>query len=523
MLNSSASTTTAVVNARLVSFDGSQSRASCFLVEDGRVSMVGSVVDVLSRAGGAPVIDCAGSFVVPGFVDGHCHFELTCTTTDGWVAVHTPPFHSLAAIAAEIRSSLDRPSGDCEWLLCRSSFSMQEKVEEQRLFTRHELDAISTERPIAVFASLHVASLNTPALRELGLWHRDAVHPFHGVVHRDEAGVPTGVVTEVFMMVPVPVTAEGFERAVVQHGRDLFSASGTTTVHSMPENLGQIEQLRSLHTAGAMSLRQRYYLISPGVATLDEADELSRLDAEGSMFRFGGIKVFVNGCGHDGEGVPLDDVKWSQESLDAFVRDADSRGFQLWLHSLNANGVRMAARAILGVTPDGSNPRRHRIEHGGDFIDLSDLGLVQASGALLVTTPQFLHSMTSDPSGPRAPLRTLLASGIRLVGGTDSTGTVPSSVSVLGNVATAVTRQRRDGSAFHPDEAIDAASALRLFTSGSAFGGFSEGSAGVIGPGSYADFVLLDRDPLSSDSGGAGATEVLATYLGGVQVWRNHG
>ncbi|MFM8353054.1 MAG: amidohydrolase, partial [Actinomycetales bacterium] len=471
-----------IVNARIDGRDAVGSDGSAILIHDGRIIAVGQDDDILGQGERLArstehvlqVTDAHGAALLPGFVDGHCHFELTCTTTDGWVHAHTPPLRSLAEVRKAVRAGLDRPRGDWDWLLCRSSFSMQEKVVEGRLLSRVELDAISSERPIAVFASLHVASLNTPALKRLGLWDPQAMHPFHGVIHRDASGTPTGVVTEVFMMVPPPVTPSGFDDAVCSHGRDMFSAAGTTTVLTMPENLDQIDRLRILHQQGRMSLRQRYYLISPGVATLDEAEQRRRDDAgntaEGDRFRFGGIKLFVNGCAHDGLGTPLDDLKWTQDELDDFVIDASRRGMQVWMHSLNANGVRMAARAMLAADPTGTNTLRHRIEHGGDFIDLGDLPLIKASGALLVTTPQFLHSMTTDPTGPKAPLRSLLAAGVRLIGGTDSTGTVPSSVSILGNIGTAVNRRRSDGTDFHPAEAISSAQAVDLFTTGSAFG-----------------------------------------------------
>lgn len=521
MLNSTESASHVVfVNARLIPLNGRPAHGTCLLVEDGRVAAVGSLMDVLPHSGGAPVIDCGGAAVLPGFVDGHCHFELTCVTTDAWVHVHTPPHRSLHEVAMSVRSALEEPRGASDWLLCRSSFSMHEKVEEGRLLLREELDAISDERPIAVFASLHVASLNSVALRRLGLWDADSPHPFHGVVHRHPDGTPTGVVTEIFMMVPTPMTPEQFDLSVMGHARDLFNASGTTTVHTMPENLDQVYRQRQLHRTGSMSLRQRYYLISPGVATLDEAEELARADCSADTFRFGGIKVFVNGCAHDGLGHPLDDVKWDQQQLDAFVGDASQRGFQVWMHSLNASGVRMAARAILSAYPDGSNPLRHRIEHGADFIDLQDLSVVKRSGALLVTTPQFLHSMTTDPTGPRAPLRSLLDSGIRLVGATDSTGTVPSSVSILGNVATAVARRRSTGEPFHSSEAITVTEALALFTTGSAYGGHSDGLVGTLEVGAYADFVLLEHDPTAPESPPPDQIAVLATYLAGEPVWR---
>lgn len=519
----------AIVNARTVDPASRNGAATALLIRDGRIELVADDASVLRRLDGLAregavdaqpeVIDARQASILPGFIDGHCHFELTCTTTDGWVHAHTPPLQSLAQVLEVVRQSMDRPRGDWDWLLCRSSFSMERKVQEGRLLTREELDGISTDRPIAVFASLHVASLNTPALKRLGLWEPGARHPFHGVVHRDAQGVPTGVVTEVFMMVPPPVTADGFAEAVLAHGRDMFNAAGTTTVLTMPENLDQIGRLRDLHRAGQMTLRQQYYLISPGVATLDEASELRRIDATDESFRFGGIKVFVNGCAHDGLGAPLDDVKWSQDELDAFVQDAARRGMQVWMHSLNANGVRMAARAMLSADPTGQNRLRHRIEHGGDFIDLDDLPLITASGALLVTTPQFLHSMTTDPIGPTAPLRSLLAAGVRLVGGTDSTGTVPASVSVLGNVGTAVSRRRHDGTRFHPAEAITTAQALALFTQGAAYGGHLEQVAGSLHRRAYADLVLVDHDPLAPDAPAPEAIAVLAAYVAGERVW----
>ena len=197
------------------------------------------------------------------------------------------------------------------------------------------------------------------------------------------------------------------------------------------------------------------------------------------------MKVFVNGCGHDGLGVPLEDSKWNQVELTGFVAEATRRGIQVWLHSLTAEGVRMAARAVRDAT-GGVNRLRHRIEHGGDFLDVADLPLVVESGALMVTTPQFLHSMSADSTGPTAPVRSILAAGVPLLGGTDSTGTVPSSVSILGNIATAVGRRRSDGTVFHGDEALTVDQALRLFTVSSAFGGFLDDDRGTLSVGSWA-------------------------------------
>jgi predicted amidohydrolase YtcJ len=493
--------------------------AEAVAARDGRIVAVGSSEDIEALIGPSTrVVDCRGDTVLPGFVDGHCHFEMTCLAIDNGIKVQTPPYRSLSEIRAVIERELHAAARDEDWVICRSSFDLHLKVSEGRLFSRGELDDLCPDRPMVVFASLHVASLNTRAFQRLGLWEPGAPHGERGYVHRDHDGVPTGVVTEVFLLLPELWGGEAFDRAVTAHGRDLFNAAGTTTVYSMPESLGQVAELRRLHSRREMTVRQRYYLIHPAVASLDEIVDLSGGDRDSDRFSFGGMKVFVNGCAHDGLGNQIDDSKWSQDELDHVVERAHRSGIQVWLHSLDAHGVRMAARSIERAYSLDPRPLRHRIEHGGDFIALEDVEVVRRSGALLVTTPQFVRSMTRGVDDRFAPLRTLKEAGIHLIGATDSTGTVPESVSILGNVGTAVTRRTARGTV-GPDQALDVASAVELFTTGSSYGGFEEELKGAIRPGMFADFVQLEADPWRVSPDEIASIEVVRTIVDGEVVF----
>jgi predicted amidohydrolase YtcJ len=287
----------------------------------------------------------------------------------------------------------------------------------------------------------------------------------------------------------------------------------------MPESLGQLAELRDLHERGEVTVRQRYYLIHPAVASFEQIVDHSACDRDSEWFSFGGMKLFVNGCAHDGLGHQMDDSKWSQDELDHVVGRAHANGIQVWLHSLDAHGVRMAARSIERAYSSGPRLLRHRIEHGGDFISLDDLDAVRNSGALLVTTPQFVRSMTRGVDEQFAPLRTLQDAGIHLVGGTDSTGTVPESVSILGNVGTAATRRNATGTVVGADQKLDVASAMGLFTTGSSFGGFEEDRKGAIRPGLFADFVQLAADPWSVAPDGIASIEVVRTIVNGEIVF----
>ncbi|MFB7999496.1 amidohydrolase [Streptomyces sp. NPDC056002] len=494
--------------------------ADAVLVADGHITAVGAANDLVSEAeaGGIDVIDCGDSTILPGFVDGHCHFEMATTVEVGWVHVHTPPYSSLAEIANEIARQAAVRSSD-QWLLCRSSFSMHEKVEERRLFTREELDEVCGDRPVAVFASLHVCSLNTLALKALDLWEPNSIHREHGVVHRSADGTPTGVVTEAFLLIPAVTGERAFKSAVVDKAANHWNPAGTTTVHTMPESIDQARWEMDLHNRRELSLRQRHYFISPAVGDVAAIANLRKLYDEGDeLLRFGGIKLFANGCAHDGYGHALNDPKFTQEELDDIVLEAHRHGIQVWIHSLNSQGIASAATAIGRAADKLPRPHRHRIEHGGDYVDLRDLDLINRSGALLVTTPQFLYSTSSDLSEKHAPWRTLIEHGIRLVGATDSTGTVPDSIAVLRNVAVAVGRHAADGRQVGPEEAVTVQEALSMFTTWSSYGGFEEHVKGRIAPGYFADFAILDKNPLTTPIDEIANIQVLKTVLGGQVV-----
>ncbi len=438
----------------IVTLDDRQLQAEALLIRDGRIEAVGSLQSVRSASREATVLDLAGATAIPGFVDAHSHIELSSISLDYFVSAHAPPCRSLEDLAAAIRQGHDK-APDYPWLVCRSSFGLHEKLAEGRLFHRSELDEISPERPLAVFAGLHVAMLNTAGLRELGLLDHEP--PLGSTLHRDPDGEPNGTVTEVFHLLPTWPAAD-VARAVVHHHTDLLLAHGITTVSSIPFSVEEIRAVQELIGDGQLTTRFRHY---PAVPWAFGPDDLSGLPASApdlhDRYQMLGIKVFVDGQGGDGLDHQFADLKYSQDELDRLVASADGAGLQVIMHAVTTTGIRMAARAILGadtagMRPSGSNPRRHRIEHGADYADPADIPLLRGSGALLVTTPHFVQS-ESGASSPPTALRTLLDAGVPIAGGTDTTGTVPEGSSPLYNMWCATTlrpdsnRQRR---ATHP-------------------------------------------------------------------------
>ena len=139
--------------------------------------------------------------------------------------------------------------------------------------------------------------------------------------------------------------------------------------------------------------------------------------------------------------------------------------------------------------------------------------------------------ITLDPGGPERdlglersrimwPFATYKQRGIRQAFGTDSPITAVTSMNVL---YTAITRQDPKShwpeGGWLPSERIDAATALRNYTLGSAYAAGDEQNLGSLEPGKYADLVVLDQNPLTVDPQELQATKVQATYLAGNLIY----
>jgi predicted amidohydrolase YtcJ len=511
-----------LVNGQIITMDPARPRAEAALVRSGRIEVVGSTVEVRAAGNGEPEFDCEGRTVVPGFVDGHAHLEMTCCALVHCVSCTTPPFKSLAEISQVISQRAEEtPPG--EWVIARSSFGMQTKVEENRLFHRDELDAISSVHPIIVYSGLHVTMLNTMALKELGLWDRVDSPPRGTVMHRNDDGTPTGVVTEVWDLMPeFPV--EMVKDAIRAKITELFLANGVTTIHNLPYGREDVKAVQELQASGELPNRIRFYYHIPHHLSVDTLVEIGLKSGFGNDFlRYGGVKLFIDGTGHDGYGNRVFDVKWDQEELDEIVEKAQREGLQLWMHTLSQPAIDMGITAVERAVTKYPGPHRHRLEHSGDYTDSPEqMDRLKNAGLLAVATPQFIYSQ-GDKVGDRWPrnfrYRSMIDRGFQIIGSSDSTGTVPDGIAPLFNMACAVNRKTLRGQHFEPSEAVTAEEALKMFTIWPAIGAFEEHDKGSIEAGKFGDFAVLSADPLTVKPEALYEMQVEATIIGGKVVY----
>jgi hypothetical protein len=506
----------AIVNARMLTVDVSRPTAQAVLVRNGRIAHVGTTDEVRARAADAEVFDVQGRTVVPGFIDAHTHIEVALSHEMYAADVHAPPLKSIREIQNVLAAkAAATPSG--QWVIGRAGFNLEDSLPEKRLPNRQDLDEVSQDHPVIIFSGRHISMLNTRALKEMGMWDAASAKPPTGTtIHRDASGVPTGLATEVFYFLP-DFSVEQMKTALRGHAKALCTEKGITTIYAIPFSANDIRAEQALQREGQLPLRIRMYYHVPHMTSLEGLLGMGYLSGSGDdMFRFGGMKLFVDGTGGDALGHRYDDLKWTQDELNHMLSSADAAGIQTIMHVVTDGGLRMATTAVEETRRrNPANPFLvHRIEHGADRGGIDAVRHLRDLGIRISITPGRLR-----PGATRPRYRTLVRENIDPVLITDTTGTTPGSSDVLFKIACAAVSVE-DGGGAPKGEELGFEEALRLFTIGNARCGYEDRDKGSIAVGKLGDFAVVSGDPTTMAPKDLFNLKVDATVLGGDVVFR---
>lgn len=506
----------AFLGGRVLTMDPTRPEASGVLVQDGRVAAVGDDAEVRAAAGtGADLYDLRGRTVLPGLIDGHCHLELTATHLAYATQCLTGgDIRTIADICATLERAAERtPPG--EWVIGRADFAIALFIDDRRPVVRADLDAVTTDHPVVLFAGLHGCTLNTRALADTGLLDGSATLP-----RGADIDLESGRAKEIWDWLPLPTFGrERVAAAIASQGRDRWAARGITTVAELPFSHDGIAAFQDLRRSRSLPVRVGLWLHTPRLGTIEELTATGLESGFGDpLLRLGGIKAFVDGTGTDIDGNPLDDHKWDQDELDHIVLQAHRSRLQLWLHV--APTVSAAEKALTALERAQAvapwNDHRHRIEHVGDLYPIPALlQRIAAAGVIPVTSPQFTYSYGDlAPEESCTPLRTLHAMGFRPPGNSDATGTQPEAINPWHSIWCALAHRARSGTVIHPEEAIPLADAFRMFTRDAAVACHMD-DRGMLAPGMLGDLVVLGEDPFAVPVDDLPALPIDLTVIGG--------
>jgi predicted amidohydrolase YtcJ len=313
-------------------------------------------------------------------------------------------------------------------------------------------------------------------------------------------------------------------------------ALGLTSVHDAGISAAADQLLRQRAAAGRLGIRLY------GMARGSDAGFMARLRAEGPLkdsgdghYTLRAIKLFADGAlGSRGAALidPYSDAPASRgllfhgdAELLAQMRAAARAGFQVNVHAIGDAANRQALAGFEALRRElgpRSTALRHRIEHA-QVIALADIPRLARDEVIASVQPTHATSdmnMAEDRVGPQRiqgayAWQRLLRSGARLACGSDFP---VEERSPWAGLYAAVTREDAEGrpvGGWYRQQALTPVQALDCFTRGAAYAGHAEQDVGSLTPGHRADFILVDRDPLTASPAALLKTRVLQTWVGG--------
>jgi predicted amidohydrolase YtcJ len=216
-------------------------------------------------------------------------------------------------------------------------------------------------------------------------------------------------------------------------------------------------------------------------------------------------------------------VLQSVEHIELTSALALQHGYQVNTHAIgdraNRETLDLYERSWQDAEVDGTD-LRWRIEHA-QHIDPADVPRFASLG--VIASVQGVHCTSDGPWIPsrlgdeRAaatsyPWRDLIDSGAIVNNGTD----VPvESIDPIASFYSSVSRMKKDGSRFVPEQAMTREEALRSYTMNNAIAAFEEDRKGTLTPGKLADIVVLSQNLLTVDEARIPETRVELTVVGG--------
>jgi predicted amidohydrolase YtcJ len=547
-----------VHNAKVVTLDAKSSVAQAVAVRGGRVVAVGTDADILKFKGdGTRVIDAGGRTVMPGLYDSHTHPSGAALSE---VGDPIPLLRSIVEVQDYIRKKAATiPEG--RWIVIRYAFPT--RLKEARFPTKAELDAAAPKHPVLYHAG-PAGVANSEALRVSGVT-KDTKNPTAGQVVKDPlTGEPTGMLRNAYgVLKGVPgggdnVTVEQKRGAVKKLFR-LYNEHGITSIADRNASRGDLDTYLAFQKAGELTVRVN---VARGFNPSGGRDEIARRfeelpgkDGRGGptgagdeWVRVGPIKMFLDGGMLNGSAymrtpwpkgdtyqVTQDDYRGllfiQPEQLKVVVEEAAKRKWQVTAHTAGEGAMDVLLDAyefVNRLTP--IKDMRYCITHA-NFPSQFNLERCEKLGVCADVQPAWLYKdggTLLKVLGPERmrwfqPYRSWLKH-TTVGGGSDHMlrfdpldSTNPWSPWL--GIWVAVTRRLEGGHVHEPTEALTREQALRLYTANNAYLHREEHEKGTLEAGKLADFIVLDRDPLTCPADDLRDTKVRLTVVGGKVVF----
>lgn len=531
-------------NGTVLTIDKNMSEAQAVAVKDGKIAAVGTNEEILKlKTPDTQMVDLKGKTLMPGFVEVHSHPAMKMVIENYTVDIRPTTNHTSGK---EIMNTIKKAVAKAkpgEYLV----FFGWDPLLQQGLKnpTRKELDALSPNNPIIIWGnSVHVAFANTKAFELAGITKNtpDPTGSMGGSFGHDKDGELNGRIDQggpvamvIAPFVKSKLTDPQAAAEAVYQGWLANAGDGITTIDDSLLSDDSLAIYR-LTAQKYKTIRIRGYSIDYQKWQPFQGDD---------MIKVNGGKIFVDGSPWTGTitmtrpylvndttvkimEVPAGYMQKpyvSQEELQAFIDDLLKSKRTGEIHPEGDQAIQMSLDAIEeGLKKYPSDDHRIRLAH---VPMIRDDQLERAKKLGVQITFLMAHvrywgdvipTLVGDERGQRwCPVASAIKFGINPTFHFDGP-TSPNKP--LETLQTATTRKTVSGKVLGPEERISVDDAIRGYTINAAYQLFMDKEVGSIEAGKFADMIILSDNPRKVAPEKLSNIKVLATYVGGEEIWR---
>jgi len=549
-------------NGTILTMEDDSPTIKAVYVENGIINAIGDE-DKLRKIAkdGTDFINLNGNTLMPGFIDPHTHPVASAFLYD-MIDLSGFKHKTKKDVWSYFEESISQHKPD-EWILCKGF----DQVLVDGLEAPHisYLDSIAPNNPVFIASlPMHSYWANTLAFEVAGI-DKYTVDPSESSFYeKDEEGNLTGYIVEQEAFKPFKesmILELGNKRLIENCVKvlDKYAENGNTSITAMgittdePKVIRLYEHLSSENSSFLNNIFSKIGLLPKRKPTVrhfvfirNDASELlpSSIDNGDDFFKIVGVKFWYDGSPYTGS-MYIDEPYLENEltinklhfphshsgaallekdEFTTLISKYDSMGWQIATH---AQGD-MAIQEILDIFQDmgieDGKDSRHRLEHCL-LLDESSIERMEK----LNIHPSFHinhlyyygEALAENIIGEKRatqilPVSTAVKHSLRYSLHADQPMFESHPFSLI---HTAVNRKTRDGQPIGLHNKVTVESALKAMTIHSAWQIKMEEKIGSIKVGKYADFVILDKNPLDIDKSQIKDIHVLKTIVNGNTIY----
>jgi predicted amidohydrolase YtcJ len=531
----------------IVTMNKSQPAAEAVAIQDGKIIQVGSLAKLKAVQGkDTKLVNLNGQTLMPGFVEPHVHIFGTAFSEELWqnMSNFEMPHDTLDSLVTKLTAN-SKNVKDGEWI---TAFGVDPSRTDPFMaeLTADILDKVSTTKPIFVMnQSMHIAYVNHKALEMAGITD-STPDPKGGRLLKDSKGRLTGVVYEVpafyLFLKKMPVPNQNLiEQALAKVGQKMVRKGVTTSAEiSLGAYLGIDKEnalLNDMTHSGKLPVRVRGYMYSNAYPLTNNSYKPGQGD---DVYKLIGVKIVSDGSDQGLTGAmtkPYNypagttntgSLNFTDQELYDLAKPRFDEGWQISVHSNGDRAIEQTLNVFQKLVAKPSDAKsRLRIEHftvptEAQIAKAAKLGVVP--GFTIGHTDYWGEAFHDHLLGPERanridPSASLIKNGMHFAYHSDSP---VSPIHPLKYASEGASRlwQVAPQKVLNAKEKVSINDALKAVTIDAAYQLKMDDKVGSIEAGKYADFAIVNKNPMKTDAYKIRDIEVNETWVNGKQVFK---